>query len=69
MESSGDGIKKADIIIEAIFEDLKVKQELFKRLEAEAKPDAILASNTSSIPLDDISSVMADPKRFRADKP
>ena len=51
----GNGIPHADIIIEAIFEDLKVKQELFKSLLTQAKPDAILATNTSSIPLDDIS--------------
>lgn len=50
----GNGIAHADIIIEAIFEDLKTKQDLFKTLITQAKPDAILATNTSSIPLDDI---------------
>ncbi len=60
----GEGVKKADIIIEAIFENLEVKQQLFKDLESKAKPEAILASNTSSIPLDEISSVMSNPGRL-----
>ena len=37
----------ADIIIEAIFENLAAKQALFKSLESQVKPDAILATNTS----------------------
>lgn len=61
---SGRGVAKADVIIEAIFEDLQVKQDLFKDLEAKAKPDAILATNTSSIPLDEINQVMQNPKRL-----
>lgn len=61
---NGYGIAKADVIIEAIFEDLKTKQELFKTLEKQAKPDAILATNTSSIPLDEINSVMQTPSRL-----
>jgi len=60
----GYGIANADVIVEAIFEDLKVKQDLFKDIEAKAKPEAILATNTSSIPLDDINSVMQDPSRL-----
>ena len=44
----------ADVIIEAIFEDLEAKRALFGKLEAAAKPDAILASNTSSLKLADI---------------
>ncbi len=60
----GYGVAKADLIIEAVFEDLAVKQELFKFLEGQAKPDAILATNTSSIPLDDINSVLQRPERL-----
>lgn len=60
----GYGIAKADIIIEAIVEDLDVKQSLFKKLESEAKPDAILATNTSSIPLDEINTVLNNPERL-----
>lgn len=60
----GDGVKRADVIIEAIFENLEAKQSLFKALEEKAKPDAILATNTSSIPLDEINSVLKAPERL-----
>ncbi len=60
----GAGVARADVIIEAIYEDLNAKQELFKSLELRAKPDAILATNTSSIPLDEINTVMQDPSRL-----
>lgn len=59
-----NGVQHADVIIEAIYEDLNAKQELFKLVESRAKPDAILATNTSSIPLDDINQVMRDPSRL-----
>lgn len=61
---AGFGIANADVIIEAIFEDLKTKQDLFKSIETQAKPDAILATNTSSIPLDEINTVLKNPARL-----
>ena len=60
----GHGIAQADVIIEAIFEDLKVKQTVFQKIEAQAKPDAILATNTSSIPLEEISAGLKNPSRL-----
>jgi 3-hydroxyacyl-CoA dehydrogenase/enoyl-CoA hydratase/3-hydroxybutyryl-CoA epimerase len=63
-DPDGVGVKKADLIIEAIFENLEAKQTLFKKLEAQAKPTAILASNTSSIPLDEINTVLKSPERL-----
>ncbi len=60
----GDGARRADVIIEAIFENIEAKRELFARLEALAKPDAILASNTSSLKLADISANFAQPSRL-----
>jgi 3-hydroxyacyl-CoA dehydrogenase/enoyl-CoA hydratase/3-hydroxybutyryl-CoA epimerase len=63
-DTLGFGVGKADVIIEAIFEDLKTKQDLFKQLEKDAKSDAILATNTSSIPLDEINQVLKDPGRL-----
>ncbi len=60
----GDGISKADLIIEAIFEDLSVKQSVFKEVEQKAKPDAILASNTSSIPIEKIATALSKPSRL-----
>jgi 3-hydroxyacyl-CoA dehydrogenase / enoyl-CoA hydratase / 3-hydroxybutyryl-CoA epimerase len=61
---AGDGVARADVVIEAIFENLEAKQKLFVALEAKAKPTALLATNTSSIPLEDISAPLADPARL-----
>jgi 3-hydroxyacyl-CoA dehydrogenase/enoyl-CoA hydratase/3-hydroxybutyryl-CoA epimerase len=61
---AGAGAAKADVIIEAIFEDLKAKRELFAKLEAMAKPTAVLASNTSSLKLADIAAGFKDPSRL-----
>ncbi|MBE0620147.1 MAG: enoyl-CoA hydratase/isomerase family protein [Burkholderiales bacterium] len=61
---AGDGVKKADLIIEAIFENLEAKRALFARLEKDARPDAILASNTSSLKLADIGANLANPGRL-----
>jgi 3-hydroxyacyl-CoA dehydrogenase / enoyl-CoA hydratase / 3-hydroxybutyryl-CoA epimerase len=60
----GEGIRKADVIIEAIYEDLAAKQQIFKMLEQHARPDTILATNTSSIPLDEINKVLTQPERL-----
>ena len=61
---AGAGAAKADVIIEAIFEDLKAKRELFAKLEAAARPGAVLASNTSSLKLADIAANFKDPSRL-----
>jgi 3-hydroxyacyl-CoA dehydrogenase/enoyl-CoA hydratase/3-hydroxybutyryl-CoA epimerase len=61
---AGDGARRADVIIEAIFENLQAKRELFARLEARAKPGAILASNTSSLKLADIGAQFRNPSRL-----
>jgi 3-hydroxyacyl-CoA dehydrogenase/enoyl-CoA hydratase/3-hydroxybutyryl-CoA epimerase len=60
----GKGMATADIIIEAVTEDLGVKQALFKEMEIRARPDAVLATNTSSIPLEEIAQVMTEPGRL-----
>jgi 3-hydroxyacyl-CoA dehydrogenase / enoyl-CoA hydratase / 3-hydroxybutyryl-CoA epimerase len=60
----GDGVAQADLIIEAIFENLEAKQELYGKLAARMKPDALLATNTSSIRLEELRTVLADPRRF-----
>ena len=60
----GAGIARADVIIEAIFEDLDAKRQLFKKLEQHARPGAILATNTSSIMLSDIAKIMQQPERL-----
>ncbi len=60
----GHGVTRADLVIEAVFEDLAVKQALFKELETCAPKHALLATNTSSIPLEEISTVMREPQRL-----
>lgn len=60
----GSGVARADFIIEAIFEDLSAKQKLFQALESKAKSEAIFATNTSSIPLEEIGAVLKKPARL-----
>lgn len=60
----GLGIADADLIIEAIFEDLEAKHELLKNIESSMKPGAILATNTSSIRLEELRTVLQQPERF-----
>jgi 3-hydroxyacyl-CoA dehydrogenase/enoyl-CoA hydratase/3-hydroxybutyryl-CoA epimerase len=54
----------ADLVIEAIFENTEAKQELYKKLQAAMKPGAILATNTSSIRLEELRTVLDQPQRF-----
>jgi 3-hydroxyacyl-CoA dehydrogenase/enoyl-CoA hydratase/3-hydroxybutyryl-CoA epimerase len=61
---AGDGVARADVIIEAIFENADAKRALFASVEQKAKPTALLATNTSSIPLAEIASALADPARL-----
>jgi len=63
-DPQGDGVRQADVIIEAIFENLEAKQALFADIEARAKPDALLASNTSSLKLADIAAKFKNPSRL-----
>ncbi len=61
---SGAGAARADVVIEAIFENLQAKRELFAKLEAMARPDAVLATNTSSLKLADVAAQFRDPSRL-----
>ncbi len=63
-DPEGRGIARADVIIEAIIERLDIKQKLFADLEARIKPGAILATNTSSLKIEDIAQPMKDPGRL-----
>ena len=58
---SYDDLKNADLIIEAVFEDMGVKEKVFSQLDAIAKPGAILASNTSTLDLNDIANITKRP--------
>ena len=61
---NGDGVAHADVVIEAIFEDVAAKHALFKVLEPRMKPGAILATNTSSLKLEDLRTVLKKPERL-----
>ncbi|MFE1600607.1 3-hydroxyacyl-CoA dehydrogenase NAD-binding domain-containing protein [Methylobacterium sp. ID0610] len=56
-----DALKECDLIIEAVFEDMGIKKEIFSRLDRIAKPGAILASNTSYLDIDAIAAVTGRP--------
>ncbi len=60
----GHGAAEADLVIEAIFENLEAKQALYQELQAKMKPGALLATNTSSIPLEELRTVLDQPTRF-----
>jgi 3-hydroxyacyl-CoA dehydrogenase/enoyl-CoA hydratase/3-hydroxybutyryl-CoA epimerase len=61
---NGEGVADADLIIEAIYENLEAKQSLYEDLQAKMKPGALLATNTSSIRLEDLRTVLREPQRF-----
>ena len=60
----GDGVADADLIIEAIFENVEAKTSLYAALEQKMKADAILATNTSTIRLEELRSGLRNPQRF-----
>ncbi len=57
------GFASVDLVIEAVFEDLDVKHEVLREVETVLKPDAIFASNTSTIPIAEIATASARPER------
>ncbi len=63
-DPEGKGVARADVIIEAVVENLAIKQQIFGGLEDRLKPGAILATNTSSIELERIAEGLKDPARL-----
>jgi len=61
---NGDGVAHADVVIEAIFEDVDAKHAIYRDLEPRMKPGAVLATNTSSIPLETLATVLKAPDRL-----
>jgi 3-hydroxyacyl-CoA dehydrogenase/enoyl-CoA hydratase/3-hydroxybutyryl-CoA epimerase len=61
---AGNGLKRADLVIEAIVEKVEPKRELFRMAEQRAPASALLATNTSSIPLEEIATALKDPARL-----
>ncbi len=60
---SYDRFREADIVVEAVFEGMELKKQVFAELDRAARPDAILASNTSTLDIDALASVTARPGR------
>ena len=63
-DPAGHGAAQADVVIEAIFEDLDAKHALLRKLDAVMKPGAVLASNTSSLKIEDLRTVLKNPARL-----
>ncbi len=63
-DKDGKHVSRADVVIEAIVENLEIKQKVFAGLEAKMKPGAILATNTSSLQIEDIAKPLKDPSRL-----
>jgi len=57
-----NAVRDADIVIEAVFEEMPVKKEVFAKLDGLAKPDAVLATNTSTLDVDEIASATTRPE-------
>jgi 3-hydroxybutyryl-CoA dehydrogenase len=63
VSSSLDSAKKCELALEAIFENLEAKQDIFRKLDSVCSQDALLCTNTSSIPISKIASVVKFPER------
>jgi 3-hydroxyacyl-CoA dehydrogenase / enoyl-CoA hydratase / 3-hydroxybutyryl-CoA epimerase len=64
MDVNGDSVGDSDVVIEAIFENADAKRTLYAELEPKLKPNAILATNTSSIKIEALSEGLKDPSRL-----
>lgn len=64
MTTSGDCFAEADFIIEAIAEKMEIKHRFWREVSAAAKPEAILATNTSGLSISEIAEAVSDPSRF-----
>jgi len=62
-QSGYDGFENADIIVEAVFENLALKKQIFATLDNVAKTDCVLASNTSTLSVDEIAKAVSHPAR------
>ncbi|MEJ5376270.1 MAG: 3-hydroxyacyl-CoA dehydrogenase NAD-binding domain-containing protein [bacterium] len=57
-------MKDVDLVIEAVVEDMKIKQELWKKLEGICRKEVVFATNTSALPITEMASVLEDPGRM-----
>jgi len=63
-DKHGAGVVRADVVIEAIYENVDAKQGLYREIEPIMRSDALLATNTSSIPLETLSQALMRPERL-----
>jgi 3-hydroxyacyl-CoA dehydrogenase/enoyl-CoA hydratase/carnithine racemase len=62
--TSLEDLKEVDLIVEAVLEEMKIKQDIWKRLEGICRPDVVFGTNTSALPITGIASVLKDPGRM-----
>lgn len=62
--TSLEDLRDVDLVIEAVVEDMKVKQDLWKKLEGICRPDVVFGTNTSALPITEMASVLRDPGRM-----
>ncbi len=62
--TSLEDLKEVDLIIEAVLENMDVKQGIWKKLEGICRPDVIFATNTSALPITEMASILDDPGRM-----
>ena len=59
-----EDLKDVDLVIEAVLEDMQVKQDIWKKLEGICRADVLFATNTSALPITEMASVLQDPGRM-----
>jgi len=62
--TSLDELSRADLIIEAVLEDMRIKQGIWKHLQEICRPEVIFATNTSALPITEMAAVLRDPSRM-----
>jgi 3-hydroxyacyl-CoA dehydrogenase/enoyl-CoA hydratase/carnithine racemase len=62
--TSLEDLKGVDLVIEAVLENMKIKQDIWKKLEGVCRPDVVFGTNTSALPITEIASLLADPGRM-----
>ena len=62
--TSLEDVKDVDLIIEAVVEDMEIKQDIWKKLEGICRPDVVFGTNTSALPIKEMASILADPGRM-----
>jgi len=62
--TSLEDLRDVDLVIEAVVEDMKIKQDIWKKLEDVCRPDVVFGTNTSALPITEMASILADPGRM-----